>query len=592
MTLKKSRSKPISSIMNKRFWKVLGGLLASAVSITAIAGLVVLDRIPEEVLIEHVSTIQGPLHGNRAQALLDVRQSASRFLDTERPYYLGETQVSGTPAQTGFSVDWPAFETELHDALRPQLFQKLKLLAFGEKIEMPLVWDSATWEIYKTAHPVELPKQNPHLALKGSVLELQAGHAGTELETLSLQAQTNLFWQDFQVTEPIAVELLAVEPDFSDADLSALLPQAETLKDKKITLQKPDLSASVDWAWNDHFDLLIPENGALRLDPIAFPIAAQAVAVDWEKPAQSVTITTTETGYQFEGSARRGETVDWTALRQSLEASIIAPVENLTVAITTREPEINVPQSLKDQGVTDLLSVGISSFYGSPTNRIHNIHVGVEKFNGLTIQPGEEFSFTKNMGHVDASGGWLPELVIKGDETVPEYGGGLCQVSSTMYRAALYSGLPITMRRNHSYAVSYYAQVTGYGLDATIYDPWPDLRFTNDTAAPILIQSYVENRTAYFVFYGKNDGRTVTMEGPHSYGQHSIAEPVIVYTDKLAPGVRELKEHPHVGFKTDWYRTIHYADGRVLERENIHSDYEARPAKYFAGIATDAPPSL
>ncbi len=578
--------------MNKRFWRVLGGLLVSAVSITAIAGLVVLDRIPEEVLIEKVTIAQGPLNGNRAQALLDVRQEASRFLDTERTYYLGDAQFSGSPTQTGFSVDWPAFETELHNALRPQLFQKLKLLTVGQQIEMPLVWDSTIWDAYKTTHPVELPMQNPRIALNGAALEVQAGHAGTELDPLSLQAQTNLFWQDFQVTEPIAVDMLAIEPEFSDAELAALLPQVETLKDKKITLQKPDLSASVDWAWNDHFDLLIPEDGTLKLNPTAFPTAAQGVAVDWEKPAESVTITETEAGYQFEGSARRGETVDWTALRQALEASIATPVENLVVAITTSEPEINVPQSLKDQGVTDLLSVGISSFYGSPSNRIHNIHVGVEKFSGLTIQPGEEFSFTKNMGHVDASGGWLPELVIKGDETVPEYGGGLCQVSSTMYRAALYSGLPITMRRNHSYAVSYYAQVTGYGLDATIYDPWPDLRFTNDTAAPILIQSYVEDRTAYFVFYGKNDGRTVTMEGPKSYGHHSIAEPVIVYTDKLAPGVRELKEHPHVGFKTDWYRTIHYADGRVLDRENIHSDYEARPAKYFEGIATEAPPSL
>ena len=181
------------------------------------------------------------------------------------------------------------------------------------------------------------------------------------------------------------------------------------------------------------------------------------------------------------------------------------------------------------------------------------------------------------MGPIDGGGwahGWLPELVIKGNDTIPEYGGGLCQVSPTMFRAALYSGLEITARRNHSYAVSYY---TPYGLDATIYDPWPDFKFKNDTPAHLLIQGYTEGSEAYFVFYGTQDDRSVEMEGPFVYNYHSASTPWIEYTNTLAPGERQLKAYAHTGFDVDWYRTVTYGDGTQGERENYHSSYEARP---------------
>ncbi len=212
----------------------------------------------------------------------------------------------------------------------------------------------------------------------------------------------------------------------------------------------------------------------------------------------------------------------------------------------------------------------------------------MNKFNGIVIQPGENFVFNDLMGEISAAEGWRAELVIKGNDTIPEFGGGLCQVSTTAYRAALFYGLPIVERQNHSYAVSYYSQVAGHGLDATIYDPAPRFVFNNDTGAPILIQSYADGYEAFFVFYGKNDGRTVKMEGPYAYGYSSIGTPQITYTDELPPGERQLESYAHTGFKVDWYRTITYGDGTVGERENIHSDYRAMPAKYLEGKAADA----
>jgi len=578
--------------MNKRLLNAAGALLASAAAVSMIAGLVYLDTVPESKLLEKISVNGWSLAGDRETALTELHREAGRFLDQEREYHLGEQLLAGTPSQTGFYVDWERFDVELNQVLRPQLGQKLRLILIGKNIPLPLEWDEKAWAQYRADHPVETPMENPHFAIKDETIEVEEGRAGRELSAEDLREETMRMWQGHDVESPITMSLVEVPMDFARQELEPLLPQAMTLKDREITLKKAWSVESVQWLWNDHLKLIIPQNGTLKIDPKLFEGAMQELAPEWETTAVPASITETETGVQFEGSARFGEHVDWIQLRTALEADIVnpKPTESIDVAVQKIAPEITVSEGLKSQGVTDLISVGVSSFYGSPPNRIHNIHVGVEKFNGTVVQPGEEFSFTANMGHVDASGGWLPELVIKGDETVPEYGGGLCQVSSTMYRAALYAGLPITRRINHSYAVSYYAQVTGYGLDATVYDPSPDMRFVNDTSAPIVVQSYVDGMTAYFVFYGQNDGRQVTLDGPYVYGHNSVSEPVITYTDKLAPGERKLESPLHVGFQTDWYRTIHYSDGRVLERENIHSNYEARPPKYLEGKPADAAP--
>lgn len=168
---------------------------------------------------------------------------------------------------------------------------------------------------------------------------------------------------------------------------------------------------------------------------------------------------------------------------------------------------------LNDFGITELIGRGESKFSGSPKNRRHNIRVGTERMKGVLIKPGEEFSFNQYLGPVDAESGFLPELVIRADKgTVPEFGGGLCQVSSTVFRAAMHAGLKINERRNHSYAVQYYAP---QGTDATIYPGAADLRFTNDTGNYILIwPKFKTNDYLIFDFYGTRDGRQVVLDQP------------------------------------------------------------------------------
>ena len=199
-----------------------------------------------------------------------------------------------------------------------------------------------------------------------------------------------------------------------------------------------------------------------------------------------------------------------TVLTEALQNSNHSPlIVSLPGALT--EPKIK-SADIDKLGVKELIGTGTTNFKGSPKNRIYNIKRALEQFQSIIIAPNEEFSFVHYLGEVDGEHGYLPELVIRNNKTEPEFGGGICQVSSTVFRAAIYSGMKITERRNHSYPVQYYKP---YGLDATVYLPKPDFRFQNNTGHHIMMQSEIVGDTLNFRFFGTDDGRTTTLDGPH-----------------------------------------------------------------------------
>ena len=169
-------------------------------------------------------------------------------------------------------------------------------------------------------------------------------------------------------------------------------------------------------------------------------------------------------------------------------------------------------------------------------------------FTGIILRPGEQFSFNNLLGPVDASTGYLPERVIKEGKLIPEYGGGLCQVSTTLFRAVFHTGLPIKERRPHSLPVRYY---NPQGFDATIYPGVSDLKFTNDTPAHILIQAKVVGSKLNFEIYGTSDNRRVVTDGPRQY-------------DVQANGA----------LKAILNRTTIYADG-IEKKDEFRSSYKS-----------------
>lgn len=234
-------------------------------------------------------------------------------------------------------------------------------------------------------------------------------------------------------------------------------------------------------------------------------------------------------------------------LTRALEADLS---ENVTVRLPGKLAKAKIAGADKERlGLRELIGEGRTNFRGSPKNRVFNINRSLKQYDGVMIAPGEEFSFVEYLGEVDGEHGYLPELVIRNNKTEPEFGGGICQVSSTMFRAAIYSGLKITERRQHSYPVQYYKP---YGMDATIYIPKPDLRFQNNTSGYILIQPVVEGTELIFQFYGTSDGRKISVDGPHI-----------------------LESNPDGSMKTVFTQMVTDKDGESFIKDSFWSNYKS-----------------
>ncbi|MFA5777046.1 MAG: VanW family protein [Parcubacteria group bacterium] len=260
--------------------------------------------------------------------------------------------------------------------------------------------------------------------------------------------------------------------------------------------------------------------------------------------------------------------IDFANSQEGIAIDIPKSIEVLSANLTSDEAseetkEISLPYDITEPkiksseannlGINTIIGEGSSNFRGSPKNRIFNINVATEKFNGILIKPDEEFSFVKTLGEVDGEHGYAPELVIKKDKTEPEFGGGICQVSTTAFRAAINSGLKITLRRNHAYPVAYY---NPQGMDATVYIPWPDLRFINNTPNNILIQTKIEGTVLKFQFFGTSDERKVEIIGP-----------------------KILERNPDGSMKTTFTQKVYDKDGNSIIDDVFNSSYDS-PSKY------------
>ncbi len=295
---------------------------------------------------------------------------------------------------------------------------------------------------------------------------------------------------------------------------------------------------------------------------------------------------------QFEPS-RTGYALNRARTVEALNAALSDTRFEVTTAslqVDTIEPEVTT-DGINDLGIKEILGVGYSNFKGSPKNRVHNISVGVNRLNGTLIAPGEDFSLLNALKPFTPAVGYLPELVIKGDKIEPEIGGGLCQIGSTTFRAAMNSGLPIVERRNHSLVVSYYNDPRNGnpGTDATIYDPAPDFKFTNDTGHYILIVTSMNNATGdlTFAFWGTNDGRKGEYSEPVVSRWIPAGEEKLIESPDLKPGEKKCQAG-HVGAVASFVYTVN-KPGQEAQSTTYTSNYRPLPRICLVGVSAEVP---
>ncbi|MBP6945215.1 VanW family protein [Patescibacteria group bacterium] len=324
----------------------------------------------------------------------------------------------------------------------------------------------------------------------------------------------------------------------------------------------------------------------LTLSPIAVKERLRALAKDFLQPAKDglIEVNASSTVIAFETPV------------QGLDVDVPKTVNNILLgwqnSSTTMDLVLSkvTPRILGDGerlGIEEVIGVGRSNFSGSPSNRRKNIALGAKKVHTTLLAPGQEFSLLTVLGEIDGANGWLPELVIKGNQTVPEFGGGLCQVGTTIFRAALASGLKITERRNHSYRVRYYEPA---GTDATIYDPAPDFKFKNDMPTHALITTSIKGDEMAFTVWGTKDGRQIEQTKPIVYNIVAPPPKKIIETLDLPPGTEKCTESAHAGADAEFTYTVTHADGRV-EKETFKSRYRPWQAVCLKGVTALTQPT-
>ncbi|MBI2484362.1 VanW family protein, partial [Candidatus Uhrbacteria bacterium] len=288
--------------------------------------------------------------------------------------------------------------------------------------------------------------------------------------------------------------------------------------------------------------------------------------------------------------ARDGQELDREQSINAIESALLNTVR--TPAIELRSKQIPaLPSDMDGETlvIKEIIGRGVTDFRGSPPNRRHNIATGMKQINGIIIKNGETFSLVSALGSIDDTGGYKPELVIKGTKTIPEYGGGLCQVSTTLFRAVAYAGLPIVERKNHSYRVSYYEPPIGF--DATIYSPKPDFRFTNDTGYPILIQARVEGTKVSVDLWGVHDGRRVEVDEPTVFNIKKAPPVRYIETSDLKPGEKKCTERAHDGADAVFERRVYPVSGE-MKKDIFKSHYVVWPAVCLVGEEQKEPQDI
>lgn len=235
-----------------------------------------------------------------------------------------------------------------------------------------------------------------------------------------------------------------------------------------------------------------------------------------------------------------------------------------------------------DLGIKELIGSGISNFSGSIPNRIYNINLAASRVNGILVAPGDTFSFNERVGDISGASGYKQAYVIKSGRTVLDDGGGVCQVSTTLFRAVLNSGLPVVERVAHAYRVGYYEQGFPPGLDATIFSPSVDFKFKNDTEHHILIQAYTYGSTLYFDLYGTKDGRVAKLSTP-IVTNVTPPPPELRQDDPSLPkGEVKQVDFPAWGANVSFSRTV-TKDGVVYINETFKSNFRPWQAVYLVG---------
>jgi vancomycin resistance protein YoaR len=569
------------------------GVIAGTVGATVAGAAIVLPATSRGQFYPGTQVQGIDISGMSLKESEEILRSAFTPLEDHAVTYAFEGQTwDATLTDLGIIVDYEAMLEEAWGQGRDGsvIDRYASLLDQGEtrNVALKVLRDDLKLDAFLTniGEQIKIDPRNARLVRSGSSIDIREDTTGRAIDLEQVRADT-LAAVSTGRTHTIELTTKVVPPDVTATDLAGA-------KDDAILLVGEPVIFTHD---GDNYDFSTEEltgalaidrdgNATLNLDNLQQRMDDIARAV--LKPAKNVTLGW-DSGVQVLEDDEDGLGVDMEAFKvrlmetaRSSERSVELPVEVLKAGART--------DNVDELGLEAHIAYGSSSFAGSSETRYLNVLAACNNVSYKLVGPGELFSFNDQMGPISLDNGFVEGSIIQGDWTASDLGGGVCQVSTTVFRAALNAGFKFTEWYAHGWRLPFYeADGSPPGKDAAIYQPnnadeyEKDLVFENPLDSWLLLMMVVDGGTAYAHLYGKPNGWTVEVFEPRVSEPKDPGEPVERVNPELAKGERKRVQIARPGYTVYLRRKVTDADGNVVSDGDFVSDYRSQPEAWEIG---------
>ena len=580
-------------------WPVV---MLAVLALTALGTVFALGRAYDGQIVQNVSVEGIAISGltpEAARAALRERHAA--MLQTPLTLRLGERSWTPTVEEIGLDIAIDgavdqAFAVGRGPDVLANLVERGTLLNGRRDIPLQVELDETLLAGYLTRLSEELaiaPEDATLAVVDGQVVTtpLRPGQA-VVTDQIAAQVATGLL-----ALQPQTVELEAqiLAPALDERGIAETQSQLTTLLAQPATVQIGDQQRI--WTTAELGELVqIERTSDVAGDTLAATLATEPIATWLAEVAPLLERAPVEPRLRWSEGAVRisepgsdGARLDQATALAQITEGLWQGQGQIAIGLTAVPPAIR-PETLASLGIVELVAEGRSDFSGSAPYRIQNIRAGAAQMNGVVLAPGEEFSFNRHVGAIDASNGFTEGYAIIQGRTQLEWGGGVCQVSTTVFRAAYWAGVPITERNQHSFRIRWYEVYEPIGMDAAIFTGpgGYDFRFVNDTGSWLLMQTEVDLRRSRLTvrLYGTKPDREVIQTGPEITNERPAPmEPRYVADLELPPGSIKQTDTKRGGMDVRVGRIVRQ-NGQVLYRDSFLSRYQPWPDIFVRGTGS------
>ena len=521
-----------------------------------------------------------------------------------------EGSWAATPGELGLYFDPEgtisnAFQVGRHGDPFTRIFNRIHALLHGSTVSPSMIFDQRTAVQYftKLADSIDQPKIEPSIYIENDQVVTTAGQSGRYLD---INDALNKLTGQFETTTDGIIELSIREIYTDIQDVNTAANTATMIIGEPLLITIPEESGvwTIDQASLVKLLSFVTNNETKSYDVV---INEQLLKQYLYSLENEVNVSPSSTRFIFNDDTRQLEVIQPAVIGRDLNIdntvleirnNLLAGVHNIQFQFDYVTPPITDDFNGSQLGITELIHEETSFFYGSSPERVQNITTAAKQFHGLLIAPGETFSMVDALGDISLDNGYAEALIIYGDETIKGVGGGVCQVSTTLFRAAFFTGFPIVERHAHAYRVYYYEKVAGNhidpdlaGLDATVYAPYVDLKFINDSPYWLLMETYVNPTYSSLVwkFYSTSDGRIVEKDTSGLQNVEDAPKPLYRENPDLSSGEVRQVDWEADGADVTVNRRV-YRDGTMINSDTFITNYEPWQAVYEYGPGTEGMP--